>query len=106
MQIGRDSRLSGPLLLASMVAGLASQGVSVAQFGMATTPAMFMSCIIPGLTLRIYLFMSQNSCVYADLLSQCVHAAKARTTDQVPDLQCNRLVTPAAMYKLSARLHL
>ena len=50
VQIGRDSRLSGPLLLASMVAGLASQGVSVAQFGMATTPAMFMSCIIPGMT--------------------------------------------------------
>lgn len=48
VQIGRDSRLSGPLLLASMVAGLASQGVSVAQFGLATTPAMFMSCIIPG----------------------------------------------------------
>ena len=49
MQIGRDSRLSGPLLLASMVAGLASQGVSVAQFGLATTPAMYMSCIIPGM---------------------------------------------------------
>ncbi|KAL0050867.1 hypothetical protein WJX82_008910 [Trebouxia sp. C0006] len=48
ISIGRDSRLSGPLLLASMVAGLASQGVSVAQFGLATTPAMFMSCIIPG----------------------------------------------------------
>ncbi|KAL3136468.1 hypothetical protein ABBQ38_005721 [Trebouxia sp. C0009 RCD-2024] len=31
-----------------MVAGMASQGVSVAQFGLATTPAMFMSCIIPG----------------------------------------------------------
>ena len=27
---------------------MASQGVSVAQFGLATTPAMFMSCIIPG----------------------------------------------------------
>ena len=50
LQVGRDSRLSGPLLLASMVAGLASQGVSVAQFGLATTPAMFMSCIIPGQT--------------------------------------------------------
>ena len=48
VQIGRDSRLSGPLLLTSVVAGMASQGVSVAQFGLATTPAMFMSCIIPG----------------------------------------------------------
>jgi len=54
MQIGRDSRLSGPLLLASMVAGLASQGVSVAQFGLATTPAMFMSCIIPGMQPAAY----------------------------------------------------
>ena len=31
-----------------MVAGMASQGVSVSQFGLATTPAMFMSCILPG----------------------------------------------------------
>ena len=49
LQVGRDSRLSGPLLLASIVACLASQGVSVAQFGLATTPSMFMSCIIPGM---------------------------------------------------------
>ncbi len=55
MQIGRDSRLSGPLLLASMVAGIASQGVSIAQFGLATTPAMFMSCIMPGGLLRLRL---------------------------------------------------
>ena len=37
-----------------MVAGLASQGVSVAQFGLATTPAMFMSCIIPGMQPAAY----------------------------------------------------
>jgi Phosphoglucomutase/phosphomannomutase, alpha/beta/alpha domain I len=31
-----------------MAAGLASCGVSVARFGLATTPAMFMSTILPG----------------------------------------------------------
>lgn len=48
MQIGRDPRLSGAALLAGLTAGLTSQGVTVAQFGIATTPAMFMSCIIGG----------------------------------------------------------
>ena len=48
LQIGRDSRLSGPLLASSMAAGIASRGARVAQFGLATTPAMFMSCIIEG----------------------------------------------------------
>eukprot|EP00891_Asterochloris_glomerata_P008353 jgi/Astpho2/8353/Aster-01419 len=48
ISIGRDSRLSGPLLASSMAAGIASRGTRVAQFGLATTPAMFMSCIIEG----------------------------------------------------------
>lgn len=47
-QIGRDPRLSGAALQAGLTAGLASQGVQVAQFDLATTPAMFMSCIIGG----------------------------------------------------------
>ena len=48
VQIGRDPRLSGAALQAGLTAGLASQAVQVAQFDLATTPAMFMSCIIGG----------------------------------------------------------
>jgi hypothetical protein len=48
VQIGRDPRLSGEALQAGLTAGLASQGVVVSQFDLATTPACFMSCIIGG----------------------------------------------------------
>ena len=54
LQIGRDSRLSGPLLASSMAAGIASRGARVAQFGLATTPAMFMSCIIEGEDIQVH----------------------------------------------------
>lgn len=47
-QVGRDPRLSGPALAAALAAGLASKGVAVTDFGPATTPAMFMSCILGG----------------------------------------------------------
>ena len=47
-QVGRDPRITGPLLAAALVAGLTSKGVRVARFGLATTPAMFMSCITAG----------------------------------------------------------
>ena len=53
MQIGRDPRLSGAALQAGLTAGLASQQVQVAQFDLATTPAMFMSCIIGGADLHL-----------------------------------------------------
>ncbi|CAL5224325.1 g6994 [Coccomyxa viridis] len=48
VSIGRDPRISGPLLAAALAAGLTSKGVTVARFGYATTPAMFMSTIIQG----------------------------------------------------------
>ncbi|EIE19781.1 Phosphoglucomutase, first 3 domain-containing protein [Coccomyxa subellipsoidea C-169] len=48
MQIGRDPRISGPILAAALAAGLTSKGVHVARFGYATTPAMFMSTISKG----------------------------------------------------------
>lgn len=48
MQIGRDPRISGPILAASLAAGLTSKGVHVARFGHATTPCMFMSTITEG----------------------------------------------------------
>ena len=55
MQIGRDPRLSGAALQAGLTAGLTSQGVHVAHFGLATTPAMFMSCIIGGTSLASWI---------------------------------------------------
>lgn len=48
MQVGRDPRLSGPVLAPAIAAGMATQGASVARFGPATTPAMFMSCVLEG----------------------------------------------------------
>ena len=47
-QVGSDPRLTGPLLRSAISAGLVSKGARVADFGLATTPAMFMSCILPG----------------------------------------------------------
>lgn len=43
--VGRDSRLSGPDLAEAFMEGVASTGATVLDCGMATTPAMFMSCI-------------------------------------------------------------
>lgn len=46
--IGRDSRLSGPALMQAAIDGMTSSGSQVLSFGMASTPAMFMSTITPG----------------------------------------------------------
>ncbi len=43
ISIGRDSRLSGPELGRTLMEGLTSTGVNVLDFGLASTPAMFMS---------------------------------------------------------------
>lgn len=43
--IGRDSRISGPMMENAIAKGLLANGVSVVQCGMATTPAMFMSIV-------------------------------------------------------------
>ena len=47
--LGRDSRVSGPALLAATAEGITRTGASVLEFGMCTTPAMFMSIITAGL---------------------------------------------------------
>jgi phosphomannomutase len=47
VSVGRDPRLSGPRLGAALFAGLASAGCSVFDMGLATTPACFMSTILP-----------------------------------------------------------
>jgi len=65
ISIGRDPRITGAdrrllftiqeidlvqggIVKASVTAGLASKGVEVTDFGLASTPAMFMSCITDG----------------------------------------------------------
>lgn len=46
--IGRDSRITGPDLLAATARGICRTGASVMDFGMCTTPAMFMCTITSG----------------------------------------------------------
>jgi len=45
--VGRDSRLSGPMLAEIFCSALCRAGVEVADMGLATTPAMFMSTVLP-----------------------------------------------------------
>jgi phosphomannomutase len=46
--VGRDSRLSGPAIMQAVMDGITSLGSQVNDFGMASTPAMFMSTITAG----------------------------------------------------------
>ena len=46
--IGRDSRLSGPALCAWICEAMVEQGLHVTDFGMASTPAMFMATVTEG----------------------------------------------------------
>lgn len=48
LAVGRDSRISGPSLMESVLHGIADLGAQVYDFGMASTPAMFMSTVTPG----------------------------------------------------------
>lgn len=46
--IGRDSRVTGPALLEAAAEGVSRANAKVINFGMCTTPAMYMSIITPG----------------------------------------------------------
>lgn len=46
--VGRDSRLSGPTLCGWICEAMVGQGLEVTDFGMASTPAMFMSTVTEG----------------------------------------------------------
>ena len=46
--VGRDSRLSGPSLCGWICAAMVEEGLNVTNFGMASTPAMFMSTVTEG----------------------------------------------------------
>ncbi len=46
--VGRDSRLSGPTLAEWLCGAMVQAGLEVTDFGMASTPAMFMSTVTDG----------------------------------------------------------
>ena len=46
--VGRDSRLSGEALCGWICDAMVQQGLAVTDFGMASTPAMFMSTVTKG----------------------------------------------------------
>ena len=46
--VGRDSRLSGPTLCGWICDAMVKQGIAVTDFGMASTPAMFMATVTEG----------------------------------------------------------
>ena len=48
VSVGRDSRLSGETLCGWICAAMEEQGIAVTNFGMASTPAMFMSTVTEG----------------------------------------------------------
>jgi len=48
VSVGRDPRISGPMMEAALVSGIASTGAHVDTFGIATTPCMFYSIVATG----------------------------------------------------------
>lgn len=48
VSVGMDSRISGFAVRCAFESGVASKGASVANCGLATTPAMFFSCVATG----------------------------------------------------------
>ncbi len=48
VSIGRDSRISGPTLQSATAQGMAKAGAKVLDFGLCTTPAMYMSILTEG----------------------------------------------------------
>ena len=48
--LGRDSRISGPALLAATAEGIAATGATAHDYGMCTTPSMYMAILTDGFT--------------------------------------------------------
>jgi len=48
ISVGNDSRISGPALREAVIKGLTEMGCNVYNFNLASTPAMFMSTVLPG----------------------------------------------------------
>ncbi|KAG8075749.1 hypothetical protein GUJ93_ZPchr0006g42465 [Zizania palustris] len=64
VSVGRDPRLSGPRLSAALFAGLARAGCSVFDMGLATTPACFMSTILPRFSYDASIMMTASHLPY------------------------------------------
>ncbi|CAN6164007.1 unnamed protein product [Urochloa humidicola] len=64
VSVGRDPRLSGPRLSAALFAGLARAGCSVFDMGLATTPACFMSTILPRFNYDASIMMTASHLPY------------------------------------------
>ncbi|CAN6221347.1 unnamed protein product [Urochloa humidicola] len=64
VSVGRDPRLSGPRLSAALFAGLARAGCSVFDMGLTTTPACFMSTILPRFNYDASIMMTASHLPY------------------------------------------
>ncbi|KAK3129362.1 hypothetical protein QOZ80_6BG0478430 [Eleusine coracana subsp. coracana] len=64
VSVGRDPRLSGPRLGAALFAGLARAGCSVFDMGLATTPACFMSTVLPRFSYDASIMMTASHLPY------------------------------------------
>lgn len=50
MAVGRDPRVSGPLLGPAVLTGLVAGGAEAVDVGLATTPAMFYGIVAEGMS--------------------------------------------------------
>ncbi|XP_047311207.1 phosphomannomutase/phosphoglucomutase [Impatiens glandulifera] len=64
VSLGRDPRISGEELCAAVCAGLARAGCSVYDMGLATTPACFMSTVLPSFTYHASIMMTASHLPY------------------------------------------
>ena len=107
--VGRDSRLSGPALCGWICDAMVEQGLQVTDFGMASTPAMFMATVTEGYeydgTVMItasHLPFNRNGFKFftkdgglekADIKQILTYAA----SEQVTSLPCGKLTTDSFM---------
>ncbi|KAG9136004.1 hypothetical protein Leryth_015872 [Lithospermum erythrorhizon] len=64
VSLGRDPRLSGPSLSVAILAGLARAGCLVFDMGLATTPACFMSTLLPPFSYDASIMMTASHLPY------------------------------------------
>ncbi|MBR5570718.1 MAG: phosphomannomutase/phosphoglucomutase [Oscillospiraceae bacterium] len=102
--VGRDSRLSGPALCGWICQAMVEQGIQVTDFGMASTPAMFMATVTEGYkfdgTVMItashlpfnrngFKFFTENGGLEKEDIKQILTYAES---DQTTDLPCGKLI--------------
>ncbi len=98
--VGRDSRLSGPALCGWICEAMVAAGLEVTDFGMASTPAMFMSTVTEGYSFDgsvmitashlpfnrngFKFFVPQGGLEKADIKAILEYAAGEETTGMAP----------------------